>query len=518
MPSPTSTTPRPTYRVPLAVLLGAIACWFVFNWTQPAGPGLDPDAVQYVAAAKSLASHGKLEVPDDSWDSPDSVDPLTHFPPGLSTVLAVPVALGADPVQAARVVNGVAALVLVALAFMLVSWAEGRAAGAVAAVAVAVTPAVAFQFLDVLSEPLFFALTMTALACMIWRPRSPILAGIAAAAAALVRYAGVSIIAAVGLWSLVLPGTMRDRIRRAVTAGIPGAIALGSWMIRTRLETNGEGIRRFSVYGQIAPTLREGLRTLAGWSAPLVDGAWRAIPAAIVACALVVLTRDVLRRWAVRDRVSGRRPASADDGAARSRLIVAATLVTAACYVAVVVSARLFADPNIPLDERLLSPLMLLVMVAFVVVLGNGWRVWQRSTRVVALVLFAGWTGASAWATAQEGSYAVETGNDYADQSWFGSPLIAWVRDHGTGRELYTNFPTALYFQANRFSRALPQAPRPDTARAFADTVAKHNGLIVAFDRSSRFAASPTALMQLIPTPVHVLFRAHDGAIYELPR
>src|SRR6185312_5568301 len=70
MPSRTSTTPLPTFRVPLAVLLGAIACWFVFNWTQPAGPGLDPDAVQYVAAAKSLAANGTLEVPDDSWDSP----------------------------------------------------------------------------------------------------------------------------------------------------------------------------------------------------------------------------------------------------------------------------------------------------------------------------------------------------------------------------------------------------------------------------------------------------------------
>ena len=518
MPSPPSPKPRPTYRVPLAVFLGAIACWFVFNWTQPAGPGLDPDAVQYIAAAKSLASNGTLEVPDDGWENTDSVEPLTHFPPGVSTVLAGPVALGADAVQAARVLNGVAALVLVALVFMLVSWAEGRAAGTVAAIAVAVTPAVASVFLDVLSEPLFFAVTATALACMIWRPRSPILAGIAAAAAALVRYAGVSIIAAAGVWSLLLPGTLRDRIRRAVTAGVPGAIALGSWTIRTRLETNGEGIRRLSVYGQIAPTLREGLRTLAGWSAPLVDGAWRAIPAVIVVCALMVLTRDALRRWAVRDRALGDRPAPAGDGRERSRRIVAATLVTAACYLAVVVSARLFADPNIPLDERLLAPLMLLLTVPVVVVASNGWRVWRRSARIVAAVLFVTWAGASAWATAQEGAYAVETGNDYADQSWFGSPLIAWVRGHGAGRELYTNYPTALYFHANRFSRALPDASRPDAARAFADTVAEHHGLIVAFNRSSRFNASPTALLQLLPRPLNVVFRAHDGAIYEVPR
>lgn len=518
MPSRTFTSPPPTFRVPLAVLLGAIACWFVFNWTQPAGPGLDPDAVQYVAAAKSLAATGRLEVPDDGWENTDSVEALAHFPPGLSTVLAGPVALGADPLQAARVLNGAAALVLVALVFMLVSWAEGRAAGSVAAIAVAVTPAVAFVFLDVLSEPLFFALMATALACMVWRPRSPVWAGVAAAAAALVRYAGVSVVAAVGLWSLLLPGTRRERIRRAVMAGIPGAVALGAWAIRTRLETQGESIRRFSVYGQIAPTLREGARTLAGWSAPLVDGAWRVIPAVIAACALAVLVVDALRRWTVRDRLLGGQRARPDDGGAPARLIVAATLVMAVCYVGVVVSARLFADPNIPLDDRLLAPLMLLVMVALVATLSNGWRVWRRPARIAAAVLLIGWTVASAWATAQEGSYAVETGNDYADLGWFGSPLIAWVRDHGGGRELYTNYPTALYFQANRFSRALPQAPTSDTARAFAERVAEDHGLIVAFNRSSQFVASATALMQLVPPPVHVVFRSHDGAIYELPR
>jgi hypothetical protein len=523
MTSRTPITRLPTFRVPLAVLLGAIACWFVFSWTQPAGPGLDPDAVQYVSAAKSFATHGTFQVPDDSWDSPDSVDPLTHFPPGLSTVLAAPVALGADPLQAARVVNGVAALVTIGMVFLFVSWAEGRAAGTVAAIAVAVTPAVSYVFLDVLSEPLFFALMLVTLACMVWRPRSPLWAGLGAAAAAMVRYAGVSVIAAVGVWSLLLPGTLRERVRRAMVALVPGAIALGAWMVRTRLETNGGGIREFKVYGQIVPTLDEGVRTLVGWSAPLVGGLWRIAPAIVAACAVLVLARDAMRRWSVRERLSGtwsRADRSGPPGppGPRAAFAVAATLVLAACYVAVVVMARLFADPGIPLDERLLSPLMLLAIVAIVITLSNGWRVWRRTARIVAAVLLVCWAGASAWVTAQEGAYAVDTGNDYADESWFGSPLIAWVRDHAAGRELYTNYPTALYFHADRWARLMPKAPTPDTARAFADVVAQTHGLIVAFNRSSRFAASATALMQLVPPPIHVVVRTHDGAIYELPR
>lgn len=508
----------PSFRLPLAVLLGAIACWFVFDWTQPAGPGLDPDAVQYVAAAKSLAAHGTLEVPDASWNSPDSAEPLAHFPPGLSAVLAVPVALGADAVQAARVVNGTAALVLIAIVFLVASWAEGRAAGVIAAVGVAVTPAVASVFLDVLSEPLFFAILMVALTCMILRPRWPLAAGVAAAAAAMVRYAGVSVIAAVGVWALILPGTLRERVRRAILAVAPGAAALVAWMIRTRLETHGDGIRQFSVYGQIAPTLREGARTVVTWTAPLVGGLWRVVPAVIAVAALVALGSDAARRWAVRNRVLGagrrRAPGSAVDD--RTVRAVAAITVLAACYVSVVVTARMFADPAIPLDERMLSPLMLLAIIAIVLVVVNGWRTWRRPARIAAAALLIVWGGASAWATEQEGSYAVETGNDYADESWFGSPLIAWVRDHAAGRPLYTNYTTALYFHANRWSRALPQAPTRDTARAVVNEVARQHGLIVSFNRASQFAATPTALLQLVPQRVHLVTRTHDGAIYEL--
>lgn len=518
MPFRISSTGLPSFRVPLAVFLGAIACWFVFDWTQPAGPGLDPDAVQYVAAAKSLAAHGTLEVPDDSWDSPDSAEPLAHFPPGVSTVLAAPVALGADPVQAARVVNGIAALALIAIVCLIASWAEGRVAGMIAAVGVAVTPAVSYVYLDVLSEPLFFALMAVALACMIVRPKSPFAAGVAAAASAMVRYAGVSLVAAVGVWGFVRPGTLRERVRRAATGVAPGAIALLAWMVRTRLETHGGGIRQFSVYGQIAPTLHEGARTLVAWTSPLVGGVWRLIPAVIAGVALVALGRDAGRRWGVRERVLGMGRAMAADESAHDRTprAVAAIAVMAACYVAVVVAARMFADPAIPLDERLLSPLMLLAIVAIMLAVRSGWRVWRRPARVVAATLLFAWCGASAWATAQQGSYAVDTGNDYADESWFGSPLIAWVRDHAAGRPLYTNYTTALYFHANRWSRALPQAPTRDTAQAVAEVVAREHGLIVGFNRSSQFAATPTALLQLVPQRVHMLVRTRDGAIYEL--
>ena len=204
-----------------------------------------------------------------------------------------------------------------------------------------------------------------------------------------------------------------------------------------------------------------------------------------------------------------------DRAAARA---AAAPVVMADCYGGVVVSARLFACPSIPLDDRILAPFVFLIAIGTVVAVADGWRYWGRTQRAVAVLLVGAWCAASGWATAQEGIYAVETGNDYADFAWSGSPLVAFVRDHAAGRALFTNYPTALYFHADRWSRVMPMAPRRDTASAFADTVLARHGLIVAFDKSTEFVTSPAALLQVLARPVRVVLRTHDGAIYELLR
>ena len=92
-----------------ALLLGAAAFVLVLAVTDPPGPGLDPDALAYMGAAQSLADHLEYRIPSAAWTSADSTAPLAHFPPGYSSLLAVPVRLGMAPVQAARLVNALAA-------------------------------------------------------------------------------------------------------------------------------------------------------------------------------------------------------------------------------------------------------------------------------------------------------------------------------------------------------------------------------------------------------------------------
>lgn len=494
----------PTFRVPLAVLAGAVAALLVLAATEPPGPGLDPDAVSYVSAAQSFARHGTLRVPDDGWANLDSTMALAHFPPGYPVVLALPVALGLPAVQGARAVNAVAALVTVAVLAWLVFDAAGVGAGLLLALVLVATPALAAVHENVLSEPLF--LTLIALLLLVMtRGRRPLLSGLAAAGAALVRYAGLFALPAVALWWLLQPGrALRERVRDALVALLPGLAAMGAWAARTGRANREESIRHLGIYGQLGPTLHEGAATLTRWLAPSLDGWWRRLAALAAALLVVGLLHAASRR---------ERRAGAEAPTRAWRLMLAAACL-AVMYAGLVLVSRLVADPGIPLDERLLSPLFLLAEVAVVLALASGWRVWRRRTRLITALLVAGWVGAAAADTLDAAQYALETGNDYADERWAGSSLIAWVRSRGTGREVFTNAPAALYFHAGRMARELPGDLDPASTAEFADTVQRRHGLIVVFDLSTTFVHPSSEVLARLP--VRELVRFPDGAVYEM--
>ena len=188
-------------RLAPAALLGIAAFALVLVVTDPPGPGLDPDAMSYMGAAESLAAHGAYRIPAADWTSADSSSPLAHFPPGYSTALAVPVALGMAPPQAARLVDALAAAVTVVTLVLVVGSATTTLAGEALGGALIVTPAMATVHLSVLSEPLFLALLTLTLAAMVYAPDRPLRTGMAAALGAMVRYAGASLVGAVTLWS-----------------------------------------------------------------------------------------------------------------------------------------------------------------------------------------------------------------------------------------------------------------------------------------------------------------------------
>ena len=471
----------------VAAILGVLAFTLVLIVTDPPGPGLDPDAMAYLGAAQSVAHGAGYRIPAAGWRRPDSSAALTHFPPGYSTALALPVRLGMAPPQAARLIQAVAAAITVGTTALLVAGATTVAAGALAGVALLAMPAMALVHLSVLSEPLFLACTILVLAAMAApRPR-PVRTGVAAALGALTRYAGLALVGAAMLWAMAEPGTARERLRRALLALLPAALLQGAWMLRTRLLHEPAEIRRLALYGRLGPTLVQGGATLRDWLVPDPD-AWSDPlpyrPALALAVAFVVTSLVVL---GTRSALAGRRdPARTVDAppAARAPLrLLAASALVLACYLGLLLVSRLLADPGIPFDERILAPALLVATVAIATATAVWWRATPRVLPRVALaVALCGWAVAAAATTGQEAAYALDWGSDFAGEQWRRSELLDWARTAGATHPLYSNWPAAVYFHLHRAGHYIPTAREGAAALgAFADTLRARDGRALVF-------------------------------------
>ena len=248
-----------------ALVLGTLAFAVVLQITDPPAPVLDPDSVSYIGNAESLVARHEFRTPTQSWWSPDSTRPLTHFPPGFSTLIAIPTALGMPPVQASRLVNALAAFVTMTTLVLLMIEASAPLVGLLTGAALLVMSAMLEVHVSVLSEPVFLAFMSLLLATMVRRPTQALTMGTFAALGTLVRYVGVSLIGAAVVWSVAQQGPIALRLRRAALALVPAVVLQGAWVLRTRRVGSTAAIRRFALYGDLQPTLTQGFGTIKAW-------------------------------------------------------------------------------------------------------------------------------------------------------------------------------------------------------------------------------------------------------------
>ena len=489
-------------------MLGAavVAAALVFVSTRSPGPGLDPDSMAYMGAASSLAHDGRLRVPTAEWDRPDSTSSMSLWPPGFPAMMAVPVALGASPVQTARWINIIAAGVTAATVVFIVAVPLGAWAGLVAAVAVFATQAVFDTHISVLSEPLFIAIMLLLLAVMIHGRDRLLMLSMLATAGVMVRYAGASGPAAAVLWTLV--DSRRDsasRVRRALGVAILPVLFVGVWFTRTAMVPDRHATPRIHVYGGWGATLLGARDTLAEWLAPLLaDGTLQRIIAIVIAVMIIAFIA------AAAADTAGNRLRQLRVGGVAS--VLGATGLMAACYLAVVLASRAFVGGTIPLDSRILAPLIVLIEIATVTAAGYWWRAYHFPVHAAIAAIALVWLGASVTVTANDAVYAATVGSDFASDRWRHSPLIAWVRTHATGHPIYSNWPPALYFHAHRIARELPDSTDPEDVSGFAELVRTNHGYVIGFDERSPDFMSPTDLTRRIG--LQQVVRTSDGAVW----
>ena len=488
----------------LTALLALAAAWATLELTEPPGPGLDPDATAYLGAGISLAAGHGLRVPTAIWFNPDTTAPLSHFPPGFPTLIAAGITAGLIPTNAARFIEAAAAATTVAfVAFLL--FEAGTIIGAFTAVALlAATPAMVIVHASVLSEPLFLAL----LVCFVWQLsrqgennwRRTLALGALAAAATLVRYAGASlIIAAVfDAWlgdDRTVLDNLSARMRRAALAGALPVLTLAAWTF-TRPHTPDGSIRRMALYADgLGGTFLDGAETFGRWLAPDIDAlAVRSLIAVLMGGALLMLFVHAARL---------RRNAPSDAPCRYRTRVQRGLAITASCYALVLIASRLFADPMIPFDERLLAPLLVLGTLAIAFALGTLWQSpeWRTAHRVMlpyTIVAVAIWMfGASRVSAGWAIDYRTD-GGDLAGREWRLSPLVDWAAHAGASVRLYSNWPEAIWFHTGRASYDLPIDLLPATVTAFREKITREHGALLSYTWPSTDVVPPDSLAKLV--------------------
>ncbi len=482
------------------------AAALVFVSTTAPGPGLDPDSMAYVGAGESLVQHGQMRVPTAKWDRADSTSALSLWPPGYPVAIALPVLFGASPIQSARWINVLAAAATAAAIALLIAVPIGYTAGVAGVLVVFATQALFDTQISVLSEPLFIALLLILLIAMIHARDRLMLLGVLSAAAVMVRYAGAAAPLAAVMWTLLdSRHDFRSRLRRCVTVAIVPVIVLTWWIARTAIVPDRHATPKLKLYGGWATTLGQARDTLAEWLAPLLpDGIaqqWIALLVGIVIVVFIVsAARDTSGKRLRRMRVSG-----------VNTLITAAT-VLGASYLLVILLSRALVGGTIPLDWRILAPLIVLLEISAVTAIGYWWRAYHSPIRAALALMILVWFGASATVTVNDAVYAATDGSDFANSDWRDSPLTGWVRDHATGHRLYSNWPPALYFHANRIARELPELINPEDVIPFGNQLRKDHGYVVAYDEQSPDFISTETLVKEIG--LHRVVRTADGAVW----
>jgi hypothetical protein len=318
----------------------------------------------------------------------------------------------------------------------------------------------------VLSEPTFLALLLASVLALNeyvehgkrrWLAVSAALAGLSY----LARYVGLTVIAAgVAIVLLKGQGSWRRRLADSLIYLAIASLFVMPWFVRNQTAGGSATARTLTYLAPSATLLALVADLVTYWFMPeRVPLIWRA--AAVLAGGVALAAAYW---WAGRPRASAREVPGAGrpHGSAWEAILGIQILI----YGVGISGARLVLVPRISIDERILLPLLLLVVLLALIAAGRVWsRLGGRSwiSRVVVAVPFLlaisylGRGGLRALLLQQDGQ-------GFASRSWRGSPLMNALSLLPAETPIYTNEVEALYLLGGRSGYRLPTGCLPEDA------------------------------------------------------
>lgn len=467
LPAVNLMTSRQSFLASL-LILGLLAGLgtFLVLYATPQGLALSDDSIAYIAGARSILGGDGYRA---AWLA--SNKPVTHFPPGFSSVLALVGLSGLDPLRGTRFVNS---LLFGTNIFLLglIGWRMTRSqiAGIVLAFLFLVNASLFRVHTAAMSEPLYIFFTLASFLSFSRYfgtqqlvdvnagagSRTPtswlFLTAVLTAFAYLTRYAGLALLATFGVALILLHDTWRKRLVSAGTflAGfIPFALA---WSIRNRLLADSATNRTVVYHPITLENIQMGIYNFSVFLMPFEE--WRRALMRIpnFFAALLIFIVSVLLIWMV---LKGLKKFFKPATEMTEVLSFINTLYVFGYLSSLIVTMTWF-DAATKFQLRIVAPVFvsLLIMLAFfgVWLWQKQKTLWRAAVIVLALCIFTLSVQAMSGTIAQ----LRKGGQGYASFRWFDSEAMQFLRGLPEGARIYSNQVGPVYLYTGRAGYVLP--------------------------------------------------------------
>ena len=427
----------------MLVLLALALFWF----STPYGLALVNDSVLYIDGARNLIQGNGYERLV-GWGE---TVPITNFPPFYSLVLALNIALGVAPVQAAWWVS----LIFLGIDVVLVSLlgrevTQSAVFGLLAGGLVLISDPFFRHFLFALTEPVFlfcYFLTLLLLIRFLQQRRwyQILLAGGFAGLAYLTRYIGITLLATGVVFLLVFLQSWRARLKSVglfLTGGLP--FFLG-WSVRNFLVAGNLTNRQFMLRSLAADKIQEGITSFWGWLLPepyqLIERYMVFWGVALVIFLIVFAGGFVYAFWLLLKKEELRE----QNGFRAGWLLALQSII----YLITLATTILLIDSSVNFETRVLMPAYLLLLLLFVAFLAWLWRRRRWVTTTLLIVLVVGLSLSFAEETLDTIRQWRQQGQGFAHESWTTSQTIELIKQLPKVN-IFTNRPQAVNLLAQR--------------------------------------------------------------------
>lgn len=470
--------------------------------TKP-GVGISPDSVTYISAARNLISGRGLSV------SFGNVAPLTHFPPLFPSIIALPGIIGLGPISVARWLNAIlfgANILLIGL--IIYSYAKKSTWIPILGSLLLLT---SVDMLDihswVWSEPMFIflcCLSLYLLDSYIKNLKYTFLAASAvfAALALLDRYTGMALIFA-GIAGIILL-TDQARNKKLIAFFVFAFISispLAAWTLRNLLIAGNATNRTLAFHPVTLLNLNMGFLTFLAWL----------LPDNMPVISMVVIGAIILFFTIYRRRIKATGESVRVENISNVPSLFTYFILI---YLAFLIIAISFFDASTPLDDRLLSPIFVSLVVVMLygtkVIFSSKERFFKQVVAVSLLILAGSYFARSGIWMNQNYSSA----HGYADSMWKTSQIVKKIEKMPASIYIYSNLPDAVYISTGRTAYWIPEKSDPTSHianprySAEMDVMKKRlrkNGVLVYFTRRRRkFLPSDREILKLAIPSVRI--------------